>query len=222
MATSRGWTPAPSAPIIRPMSSNTLIRHVLKPAVWVLSLAPVLWLGWLVWQVFHSNPDALGANPVEFLNRYLGDWALRFLLIALAITPLRILTGWTQITRFRRLIGLFAFFYVFLHLASYIGIDQFFNWLAIWQDIVKRTYITVGMGAFLLLLALAITSTKGMVKRLGGKRWNRLHKSVYVAGILGCIHFFMMRKGVQLEPVIYGGVLLVLLAVRGFSKLKRG
>jgi len=221
MAVSESWTAALATPIIRPMSANTLIRRVLKPIIWGLSLAPAVWLCWLGWQVLHGNPDTLGANPVEYLNRYLGDWALRFLLIALSVTPLRILTGWAQIIRFRRLLGLFAFFYVALHLASYIGVDQFFDWLAIWQDIVKRTYITIGMAAFVLLTVLAATSTKGMIKRLGGKRWNGLHKTVYAAGLLGCIHFFMMRKGVQLEPIIYGGILLALFAVRGFNGLRR-
>ena len=195
-------------PMIRPMKTDTLIRRVLKPLVWALSLAPLVWLAWL------ANTDGLTANPIEFLNRYLGNWALRFLLIALAITPLRILTNWAPITRFRRLLGLFAFFYVILHLSSYIGLDQFFDWTEIWKDIVKRTYITVGMVAFVLLTALAITSTKGMMKRFGGKNWNRLHKSVYVAGALGCLHFFMMRKGVQLEPIIFAGILLSLFAVR--------
>ncbi len=203
------------------MSSNILITRVLKPLVWILALSPGVWLLWLVWQVFTVNPDALGANPVEYINRYLGEWALRFLLIALAITPLRIVTKWTAITRFRRLVGLFAFFYVLLHLSSYIGVDQYFDWLAIWKDIVKRTYITVGMGAFIILVALAATSTKGMIKRIGGKSWNNLHKSVYAAGALGCLHFFMMRKGIQLEPIIYSGILLVLFSVRGVKFLKR-
>jgi sulfoxide reductase heme-binding subunit YedZ len=199
------------------MSSNILITRVLKPLVWILSLAPAFWLGWLVWQTFTVNPDALGANPVEYINRYLGEWALKFLLIALAITPLRILTGWAPITRFRRLIGLFAFFYVVLHLSSYIGVDQYFDWLEIWKDIVKRTYITVGMAAFVILLVLASTSTKGMIKRVGGKTWNKLHKTVYIAGILGCLHFYMMRKGIQLEPIIYSAILLGLFAIRGLK-----
>ena len=202
------------------MSSNFLVRRILKPLVWVLSLGPVLWLSWQVWQLFTVNPDALGANPVEYMNRYLGDWALRFLLIALAITPLRIVTGWSMFIRFRRLVGLFAFFYVILHLSSYIGVDQFFDWMAVWKDIIKRTYITVGMVAFVVLTILAVTSTKGMIKRLGGRTWNNLHKTVYVAGILGCLHFFMMRKGLQLEPILYAGILFALFAIRGIKFLK--
>lgn len=201
--------------MIQTMTTDTLIRRKLKPLVWVLSLAPLGWLAWLAYT------DAMSANPIEFLNRYLGDWALRFLLITLAITPLRIITGWAQIIRFRRLLGLFAFFYVVLHLSSYIGVDQFFAWGEIWKDIVKRTYITVGMAGFILLLALAITSTKGMIKRLGGKNWNRLHKTVYAAGALGCLHFFMMRKGVQLEPIVYAGILLSLFTVRLLKRFIR-
>lgn len=200
------------------MTQDQLIRRVLKPLVWVLSLGPVLALGW------YAYADQLTANPIEFLIRYTGDWALRFLLLALAITPLRTITGWNGFARFRRLIGLFAFFYVILHLSSYIGLEQFFDWNAIWLDIVKRTYITVGMISFVILLALASTSTKGMIKRVGGKNWNRLHKGVYVAGVAACIHFYMMRKGVQLEPIIYFGICLLLLGYRlvGYLKKQQG
>jgi methionine sulfoxide reductase heme-binding subunit len=220
MSGSQSWTVSPATSILPPMTSDTFIRRVLKPAIWTAALAPALWLCWLVWQAFNTNPDALGANPVEYINRYLGEWALRFMLVALAITPIRILTGWKQIIRIRRLIGLFAFFYVVLHLSSYIGIDQYFDWAAIWKDIVKRTYITVGMASFVILLTLAATSTKGMIKRLGGKRWNKLHKTVYVAGVLGCLHFFMMRKGVQLEPIIYGGILAILFITRLVARFR--
>lgn len=196
------------------MTQNNLIRRILKPIVWILCLAPLAWLAWLAYS------GGLTANPIEFLNRYLGEWALKFLLIALAITPLRHMTGWSGFARFRRLLGLFAFFYVILHLSSYIGLDQFFDWNAIWLDIIKRTYITVGMVGSVILLALAATSTKGMIKRIGGKNWNRLHKGVYVAGIAGCIHFLMMRKGVQLEPIIYGGFLAFMLMYRYYWHLK--
>jgi sulfoxide reductase heme-binding subunit YedZ len=164
-----------------------------------------------VWLALNQQ---LGPNPAEAMNRFLGDWAFRLLLVALAVTPLRLLTGNATVVRFRRLLGLFAFFYVALHLASYVAVDQFFDWKAIWNDIVKRTYITLGMAGFVILLALAATSTKGMIKRLGGKGWNRLHKGVYLAGALAAVHFIMMRKGFQLEPLVYAGILALLLAAR--------
>ena len=197
------------------MTADQRIRWIAKPVVWLLAVMPLAWLAWPA-----VNQD-LGPNPAEAMNRYLGDWALRMLWIALAVTPLRLVTGNTTVVRFRRLLGLFAFFYVALHLSSYIVVDQFFDWRAIWNDIVKRTYITLGMGGFLILLALAATSTKGMIKRLGGKGWNRLHKGVYAAAILAAIHFFMMRKGFQLEPLIYAGVLALLLAARLLPARKR-
>lgn len=190
------------------MTKDQRIRWVAKPAVWILALAPLVWLAWRF-----AGQD-LGPNPAEFMNRYLGDWALRMLLVALAVTPLRKLSGNATPLRFRRLLGLLAFFYVALHLSSYIAVDQFFDWRAIWNDIVKRTYITLGMAGFVILAALATTSTKGMIKRLGGRNWNRLHKGVYGAGVLAVVHFFMMRKGFQIEPLIYGAVLAALLAAR--------
>lgn len=197
------------------MTSDQRIRWVAKPAVWLLALMP---LAWLVWRAVNQD---LGPNPAEAMNRFLGDWALRFLLFALAVTPVRLVTGNTTVVRFRRLLGLFAFFYVALHLSSYVAVDQFFDWAAIWNDIVKRTYITLGMAGFVILLALAATSTKGMIKRLGGRNWNRLHKGVYVAGVLGVIHFIMMRKGFQLEPLIYAGILGILLLSRLLPARKR-
>ena len=194
------------------MTADQRLRWVAKPAIWALALMPLAWLAWRV-----INQD-LTANPAEFMNRYLGDWALRFLLIALAATPIRLLTGVVAVVRLRRLLGLFAFFYVTLHLTSYVALDQFFDWREIWNDIVKRNYITLGMTGFVILAALAATSTKGMVKRLGGRNWNRLHKAVYVAGVLGAIHFIMMRKGFQLEPLIYAGILAMLLGSRLLPK----
>jgi len=197
------------------MAADFRIRWIAKPVVFALCLAPLGWLAWL------AVTGGLGANPIEATNRFLGDWALRFLLGALCVTPLRELGGWPVLARFRRMIGLFAFAYAVLHLSSYIGVDQFFNWRDIWNDIVKRNYITVGMATFLMLTPLAATSTRGMVKRLGGKRWNKLHKLVYVAGVTACFHFYMMRKGVQLEPIIYGGILLVLLGYRVVAAARR-
>jgi sulfoxide reductase heme-binding subunit YedZ len=172
-------------------------------------------LGWL----FYTG--GMTANPIEFLNRYLGEWALKILLFALIITPLRGITGWAGFTHFRRLLGLFAFFYAALHFVSYIGIDQFFNWKDIWADLIKRTYITIGLGALIILAVLAATSNKSMIRKLGGKNWKRLHKLVYLAGLAGCLHFFMMRKGVQAEPLYYLLFLVLLLVYRWISYIRK-
>ena len=190
------------------MNANEKICRVFKPIIWVLCLLPLAWLGWLI-----ANQD-LTANPAEFMNRYLGEWAIRILWVALAVTPVKILTGWKQVLLFRRLIGLFAFFYVVLHVTSYVAIDQYFDWVAIWDDIVKRVYITVGMSSFLILATLAVTSSSWMIKRLGGKTWTKLHRGVYLAGTLAAIHFIMMRKGFQIEPLIYAVILASLLYIR--------
>ena len=184
----------------------------LKPAVFLLCLVPVLWLA------YRAFTGGLGANPIEAVTRELGDWALRFILIALAVTPVRLVTGWTAIGRLRRMLGLFAFFYVVLHFSSYIGLDQFFFWPGIWQDIVKRVYITLGLGAVLLLIPLAVTSTDKMIKRLGGRRWRQLHRLVYPAAVLGVIHFFMMIKADYTEPTIYALILAGLFGIRLYKK----
>ena len=184
----------------------------LKPTVFVLCLMPLVLL------IVRAATGGLGANPIEAITRDLGDWALRFILIALAVTPLRIVTGISAIGRLRRMLGLFAFFYVVLHFMSYIGLDQFFFWPGIWQDIVKRVYITLGMLAVLLLLPLALTSTDGMVKKVGGKTWRRLHRLVYPAAILGVIHYFMMIKADYTQPLIYAAVLASLFGVRLYKK----
>jgi sulfoxide reductase heme-binding subunit YedZ len=205
----------------KPKRKRDPMVWVIKPMVWALCLAPLAWLGWLVLEVLYFDGRGLTANPVEFLNLYLGDWAIRILLVSLAVTPIKILTGWKQIVRLRRLLGLFAFFYVALHISNYVVLDQFFDWLAIWNDILKRWYITVGMVGLLCLIPLAITSTKGWIKKMGGKNWNKLHKLVYIAGAAACLHFFMMRKGIQLEPIIYGGIFLSLMAVRMIEPMKR-
>ncbi len=203
------------------MTRDTTIKRVAKPIVFVLALGPLAWIIWTAVSSGLGPVGPLGANPIEYINRYLGDWAIRFLLLALAVTPVRGITGWNWIMRFRRMIGLYAFFYVCLHLSSYIGLDQFFDWGEIWKDIVKRNYITVGMLTFLMLAPLAATSTNGMVKRLGGKRWTNLHKLIYVAGVTSCFHFYMMRKGVQLEPIIYGAIAGVLLGYRLAAYLRK-
>lgn len=184
------------------------MARLLKPSVFLLCLLP---LAWLAWQATYGS---LGVNPVETLNRYLGDWALRFLLIALAVTPVRKLTGWSRLARVRRMLGLFAFFYVCLHLMSYLGVDLYFDWQALWRDIVKRFYITLGMAAFVLLLPLAITSTDAMIRRMGGRRWRNLHRFAYVAGILGVAHYWFLVKADIREPLLYGVILAALLGVR--------
>jgi sulfoxide reductase heme-binding subunit YedZ len=196
------------------MTADTAIRRIAKPAVFALSLGPLAWLAW------RASSHGLGFNPQEYLNRYLGDWALRFILIALAVTPLRGITGWAPLVRFRRLLGLFAFFYASLHLTSYVVLDQVFDWADIWADIVKRKFITVGMLTFLLLVPLALTSTAGMVKRLGAARWRRLHRIVYAAGALACLHYYMMVKGNQPEPLYHAAVLALLLGWRAAAAAK--
>lgn len=211
---------APERPA-RPKKRRDPIVWYVKPAVWALCLAPALWLAWLIADAALYGGRGLGANPVEYINLYTGDWAIRFLLLSLAVTPMKIITGWAQVVRLRRLIGLFAFFYVALHVSNYVGIDQFFAWGAIWDDIVKRWYITVGMVGLVCLIPLAVTSTKGWIKRLGGKNWNKLHKAAYIAGAAACIHFFMMRKGFQWEPIVYGLIFLGLMGFRLIEPIKR-
>ncbi len=196
------------------MTQIQWIRWVVKPILFVLCLGP---LAWLVWD---GVTDNLGANPVETVRRYTGYWTLRFVLITLAVTPLRRLTGWHIVIRVRRMLGLFAFFYACLHFVSYIWLDQYFMWDAIIEDILDRPYITVGVASFLLLIPLAITSTNGMVRRLGGRRWQRLHRLVYVIAVLGVIHFLWLVKSDISEPVIYGAILALLLGFRLFWHLR--
>ncbi|MCB1795689.1 MAG: protein-methionine-sulfoxide reductase heme-binding subunit MsrQ [Candidatus Competibacteraceae bacterium] len=180
-----------------------------KPLVFCVSLLPLVWLCWLAWQ------DRLGANPVETLSHRTGDWSLRFLLLTLAVTPLRRLSGWNWLLKFRRMLGLFAFFYVCLHLGVYLIFDQFFDPSAILEDIAKRPYITVGFAGFLLLIPLAATSTNGMIKRLG-RNWQRLHRLVYLIGMLGVVHYWWLVKADISEPLLYAGLLTMLLGYRAW------
>lgn len=180
----------------------------LKFLVFVLSLLPLGYYGWGAWQ------DALGANPIEAVTRGLGTWALNFLLITLAITPLRKLTGWHVLMRLRRMLGLFAFFYAALHLTTYLWFDQFFAWGEIAQDILKRPFITVGMAAFVLLVPLAATSNNAAIRKLGGRRWQALHRSVYAIALLAVLHYSWMVKFDQTRPLLYAAILALLLGVR--------
>lgn len=197
------------------MTRDQRFRRVIKPLAFAAGLGPVAWAVWL------AASGGLGANPIEAAIRLFGDWGLRFLLIALAVTPLREITGLGALARLRRMMGLFAFFYVSVHLLAYVGLDLFFDFAALWADVLKRTYITVGMAAFVLLVPLAVTSTKGWTKRLGGKRWQALHKAVYAIGILGVFHYYMMVKADHRQPLIYAGILAVLLAWRLFSRWRK-
>jgi sulfoxide reductase heme-binding subunit YedZ len=179
-----------------------------KAAVFVAALIP---LGLLV---LGAVTNRLGPNPVETIEHETGQWTLYCLLATLAITPLRRLTGWNAAVRLRRMLGLYAFFYACLHFSAWLVFDHFFDWMEIVKDIGKRPYVTVGFSAFLLLLPLAITSTDGMIRRLGGGRWRRLHSIVYVIGTLAILHFLWLVKADTREPILYGILLIGLLALR--------
>lgn len=190
------------------------LRRYGKPLVFALLLLPAAWLIWNWVQAYSGLPNGLGFNPQEASNRFTGDWAMRILLITLALTPLSKILKSPKPILFRRMVGNFAFFYACLHITSYVWLDMLFNWTELWKDVLNRLYITVGLASFLMLLPLAVTSTKGWVKRMGAKTWQKLHKLVYVIAPLVILHFIMMRKGFQLEPLIYGAILLVLLGLR--------
>ena len=191
-----------------------------KLLVHLLALTPVAILAWQFYDVWKTGSDALGADPVAEIEHRLGLWALRLLLITLAITPLRQLSGQPVLIRFRRLLGLYAFFYASLHLAAYLGLDLRGYWTQIFEEIAKRPYITVGFTAWLLLVPLALTSTQGWVRRLG-RNWIRLHRLVYVIGVLAVLHFWWLVKSDIREPLLYAALLAVLLGWRGAKWLSR-
>ncbi len=176
--------------------------------VFINCLVPLTLLGW---DAYHQK---LGANPLEFVTRTTGTLTLLFLLISLAVTPVRKLTGIQWLVRFRRMLGLYAFFYGFLHLTTYVWFDKFFDLRAAAQDIWKRPFIAVGMFSFFLMIPLAITSTNRMIKRLGGKRWSRLHQLVYFSAIGGVVHYWMLVKADIRQPLLFAVVLAVLLGYR--------
>ena len=188
------------------MSRKT--RRALKVLVWGICLSP---LGMLLYRFWN---DDLGANPISYVTNVLGDTTLRVLLASLAMTPLRLMFGISWQVSFRRLLGLFAFFYAVLHFTVWIAVDHFFAWPALLADIRKRPYITVGFTALVLLMPLAATSTTRMVKRLGGQNWQRLHRLVYVIGILAILHFLWLAKKGRQEPFYYAAVLALLLGIR--------
>lgn len=179
----------------------------IKPVVFTFCLVPLAWL------VFALLTDRLGANPIEELTRNSGEWTLRLLLLTLSMTPLRKITVWRWPIRLRRMLGLFAFFYVCLHLSTYVWLDQFFDGSEIWRDIIKRPFITIGMLAFVLLIPLALTSTNAMMRRLG-RNWSRLHQLVYIIAALGVLHFWWLVKADVREPLVYAAVYLLLMLLR--------
>lgn len=181
---------------------------VLKAAVFALALIPLARLFCL------GFSDGLGANPIEKITHVTGYLALTLLLISLGATPLRLLFGWHWPIRIRRMLGLLAFFYACLHFASYLVLDQFFDWPAIADDIVKRPYITIGFAVFVMLLVLALTSSDAAIRRLGGKRWRSLHRLVYLCALGGVLHFVWLVKKDLSQPLIFAGALALLLAIR--------
>jgi sulfoxide reductase heme-binding subunit YedZ len=190
-------------------------RVALKVGVWVVALLPLAGLLHGFWT------DDLTANPIEYVTRELGETALRLLLASLTPTPLRILLGLSWPLALRRLLGLFAFFYAGLHFAVWIVLDHFFDWRTMADDVVKRPWITVGVTALVLLVPLAATSTTGMIRRLGSRAWRRLHRLVYVAAMLGVLHYIWLAKKVLIQPWVYAALLAVLLAIRAADAVRR-
>ena len=182
--------------------------RLISLAIWVACLSP---LGFFVFGAF---TDSLTANPIQYVLRQLGVWALRFLAVTLAISPAAKLLRQPWLIRYRRRIGLFAFAYVCLHLTTYVAIDQAFDWRTIGKDIAKRPYITIGMAAFALLIPLAITSADGLRRKLGPRRWKRLHQLIYLIAPLGVVHYYLLVKADHRPPLIYGAIILALLGYR--------
>ncbi len=185
-----------------------LLGPAAKPLVFLMALVPV---GLLLWKAYQGN---LTANPIEYVTRNTGVWTLRFLLITLAITPLRRLLGLPELIRYRRMLGLFAFFYGVLHLMTYVWFDRFFDFEDIVRDVAKRPFITAGFTSFMLMVPLAVTSTAGWIRRLGGRRWQRLHRLVYVSAAAGVLHYLWLVKSDIRLPALYGALLVLALILR--------
>ena len=190
------------------MADGVWRDRLTSAAIWLACLSPLSFF------VFAGFTDGLGANPIQFVLRQLGVWALRFLAVTLAITPLSKLLRQPWMIRYRRRVGLFAFAYVCLHLTTYVAVDQQFDWPTIGKDIAKRPYITIGMAAFALLIPLAVTSADKLRRKLGPRRWKRLHRLVYLIAPMGVIHYYLLVKADHRPPLIYGAVVAVLLGYR--------
>jgi sulfoxide reductase heme-binding subunit YedZ len=184
------------------------LRRLIRPALWLLVVVPAIVL------VAQLLLNQLGAEPIESLEHASGEWALRLLAASLAVTPLMRLTGWGWLVAQRRFLGLAAFFWALGHLSVYIVLDQFFDWPEIVKDVLKHLYITVGMLAFVLMIPLALTSTKSSIRRLGGQRWTQLHRLVYVTAVAGCVHYLWAVKKDIAEPLLYAAVFVVLFVLR--------
>ena len=198
------------------MITQWQLRFVLKPVVFLACLLPA---ALIVTDAFELT-GTLGANPIEAILDRFGILGIQFMLIALAVTPLRQLTGWAQLARFRRMLGLFAFFYVFMHFLTWLVLDRGLFWPDIAEDIIKRPFITIGMVALVLLLAMAVTSFNRLRQKMG-RRWQKLHNSVYAVGVLGVWHYWWQVKADALEPAIYAAILTVLLGYRLFRRRQR-
>jgi sulfoxide reductase heme-binding subunit YedZ len=194
---------------------------ILKPVVFLACLAPTLWIARQLWLVYQGLPSGLSANPLDDVTEFTGSWTLRFLMITLAITPLRRITGVSNLIRFRRMLGLFTFFQGFLHLMTYLLLDQFFMWAEIAKDIIKRPFILSGMTGFTLMIPLAITSTRKWIARLGGSRWQTLHRLIYISGVAGVIHYYFYEKSDIRDPLAYAALLVVLLGFRAWYATRR-
>jgi sulfoxide reductase heme-binding subunit YedZ len=186
----------------------------LKITLFIASLIPAVWL------TYALLTNQLGANPIEAITRETGLWALRFLWLTLLITPLQWITGWNSIVTLRRMLGLYVFFYATLHMLLYLWLDQFFDLNDIIKDIIKRPFITIGFFTFTALIPLAITSNNKMVKRLGGKRWKKLHRLTYFIAIASSVHFYMLVKQDKTEPLFYMSLLVLLLGIRLYRRFK--
>jgi methionine sulfoxide reductase heme-binding subunit len=219
------------------VTDNQITRWLLKPAVFVAALVPAAILFYLTWAAYNGNPSAwpaltgnLSANPLEDITHRTGDWALRFLCITLAVTPLRRLSGWNGAIRFRRMMGLFSFFYATLHFLTWAILDRYISLAlpdgafslsavrtfaaSVVDDIYKRTFITVGFAAFLAMWPLALTSTAGMIRRLGGRRWRRIHQLIYFSAVAAPIHYMLSVKSDIRSPAAYGLIVAILLGLR--------
>ena len=203
------------APLVRLRS--LLLRPAAKVVLFILAMVPFAWL------LYGAVTNNLGANPTEYLTRATGDWTLRFLCLTLAVTPLRTIASTPQLARFRRMLGLFVYFYAVLHLLCYVWFDMEFNLADILKDIPKRTFILVGFAAFLLLTCMAATSFNRAIKAMGAKRWQMLHKAVYAVAVLAILHFFWMRAGKNdfTEVFVYAAILAALLGWRVLQYFKK-